>query len=342
MERVRVGLIGCGGNMRAHIQRIEGFPDAEIVACADPVEANFQRARPLFAEGREVRFYRDHRAMLDAGGLDAVLVSTPHTLHFEQVRDALTAGLHVMVEKPMVSSSDEARELIALRDRVGRQLLVGYQRHYEPAYRYVRERFASGAWQAPHYAAVWQSQNWLVETAGTWRQDPALSGGGQLNDSGSHLVDILLWMSGLKAAEVFAYSDNRGAAVDILTSATIRFTNGALGTLAVVGDSRASGMQEGIYLWHEGGMVEIPSLGGGRLILRDPDRRELEEGELPPRSTPDRNFIDAVLGKAEVESTAESALEVIRLTEALWESSRTGLPVRLSAAAERRASGEGL
>ncbi|HHY99031.1 MAG TPA: Gfo/Idh/MocA family oxidoreductase [Firmicutes bacterium] len=325
MQEIRVGLIGCGGNMRGHIKRLMGIPEVKIAAISDPSEENIQEAIDTLELGRVKRF-SDYTDMLARVGLDAVVISSPHTLHARQICDSLRSGLHVLVEKPMVCSVEDALKVIALKEEMGKVVLVSYQRHYAPSYRYARELIQSGKWGKVQFITAWQCQNWKRATVGKWRQDPALSGGGQLNDSGSHLLDIVLWMTGLTPKEVFAYIDNCGTPVDVLSAISVSFQEGAIGNLSVVGDSN-TGFDEGINIWCENGMIEIRGAGHGSLILRDPDPRTPDEAELPAGSIPDANFIAAIRGREEVQSTAEDALKVIELTEAAWESARRHQPV---------------
>lgn len=323
-KEIRIGLIGCGGNMRGHIRNLKGIPEAKIVAISDPVEANIEAAVKQ-EELCCVRTFRDYRDMLGEVELDAVEISSPHTLHAQQICDSLEAGLHVLVEKPMVCSTRDALRVIDLKNKTGKVVLVSYQRHYMPPYRYARELIQSGRWGKVQFISAWQCQDWKRNTVGKWRQDPALSGGGQLNDSGSHLLDIILWMTGQSPREVFAYIDNCGTPVDILSAISVSFEEGAIGNISVVGDSRM-GFGEGIIIWCEGGTLEIR----GGITLYDPKQRTPDASEMPQGSIPDRNFIAAILGEEKVQSTPEDALKVIQLTEAAWESGRTGKPVRVA------------
>ena len=107
-EAIRLGLIGCGGNMRgAHVPRIQAEEDVKLVCVADPVT---EQARLLMDRyGGEVAHYEDYRRMVQEEALDAIFISSPHSMHFEQARCGLEAGLHVLVEKPLTVSSRHTR-----------------------------------------------------------------------------------------------------------------------------------------------------------------------------------------------------------------------------------------
>ncbi len=99
-RKIRLGLIGCGGNMRgAHIPRLKADGGVELVAVADPEEASARRL--LEAWGAEATYYADYQQMIGADALDGVLISSPHSTHYAQARYALERGLHVLIEKPL-------------------------------------------------------------------------------------------------------------------------------------------------------------------------------------------------------------------------------------------------
>jgi len=323
--KIRVGFIGCGGIAHPHYQQLIDTKKVELVALCDTSQESLDRFTGHFPETAKLPAFKSYHKMLDTVEMDAVEIHTPHTLHFRQAMDALDRSLHVLVEKPMVCTVRHAKQLIKKARDKRKVLLVSYQRHYGGAYRYVREAIAKGAIGPVHFVSAVQAQNWFPITR-TWRGDPKWSGGGQINDSGSHLVDIVLWMIGLKPAEVFAYMDGMGARVDVISALSVRFSNGALGNFSVVGYT-PQGFYEQIQIWGKKGVFTI---GPGLTYEHDGQREDLS-GQLKSYGNPDRNFVDAILGKSEVEVPGICGLRVIQLTEAAWDSAKKGLPVRVKA-----------
>ncbi|MYF91757.1 MAG: Gfo/Idh/MocA family oxidoreductase, partial [Gemmatimonadetes bacterium] len=137
MDKIRVGFIGCGGNASGHIGRVLGIPEAEVVALCDVDQASLQRAKERHSQAAELPEFTHYQEMLEQVELDAVEISTPHTLHFEQIMAALDKGLHVLTEKPMVCTVDHARQVIAKSEETGKVLMISYQRHLQAQYRYV-------------------------------------------------------------------------------------------------------------------------------------------------------------------------------------------------------------
>lgn len=318
--RVRVGFVGCGGNAREHVQSVLRVPEAEVVALCDvQAEAVAQVAQRVPQLAGLPRF-ADYREMIAAVRPDAVIISIPHTLHFEAAAFALDNGVHVQVEKPMACSAAEARGLIERRDRSGRVLTVGYQRHYQGDFRWVREAVTSGRYGPVHFLEAWQAQDWKGRG---WRSVPSLSGGGQLNDSGSHLVDIVLWTTGLRPTEVFSFADNRGREVDVLSAITFRCAGGAIGNLSIIGE-HPRGVAEGMQIWCREARITADATGV-RIQPRGQDPESVRPADLVPYpGNKDANFIGAILGREPLQVTAEDGLAVAAFTEAVYASVHTG------------------
>ena len=326
MEKVRVGLIGVGGFARHRTGNLLKVKDAEVVALADTSAANIaaiKEAHPAIAGATE---YSDYKDLLADSNVDAVMIMTPHTQHVTQIIDALEAGKHTAVEKPMVTTVEDAHKVIAARDKSGKVGFVSYQRHFQAEFRKIKELIDNGEAGKVQVVCGLSSQEWKRATAGTWRQIPELSGGGQLNDTGSHFVDILLWSTGLKAESVSAYGDNRGTPVDIDSALSIRFDNGAVGNITIIGDSTN---------WHEDITIMCEKLGffvrDGKLTVRNIARDKVVYQELNGGTTPDAHFIDIITKGITNESPFEGGLDVIRLTEAAWKSmEQNGSAIRVA------------
>ena len=329
-QKIRMGFIGCGGNASGHVKRVTETlgNDVEVVALNDSSQKSLDRLFERVPAATGIPTFVNYQDMLKEVQMDAVEISTPHTLHFEQIMASLERGLHVLTEKPMVCTVNHARRAIEKAGAVNRVLMISYQRHFGASFRFIRSLIREGELGDLQFVSAMQDQNWFRATAGAWRQVLALSGGGQLNDSGSHLLDIVLWMTGLQVEEVSAFMDYFGGEVDINSALSLRFTNGALGTLSIVGNA-PHGFWEDITVWGSKGAVYSRN---GKVTCKFEGMSEVYEPEkLPTRFTsPDKNFVDAILGRDEVQVPPECGLRVIELTEAAWESARLGgTPVKV-------------
>jgi len=261
--------------------------------------------------------------MLKNETLDGVLILSPHTVHYEQTSACLEKGLHVLSEKPMTCTIRHAKALIEKAKAAKRVLMISYQRHFEPQFRYMREQIAKGALGEIQYVQAIQSQEWLRGTRGTWRQTLAQSGGGQINDSGSHLIDIVMWVTGMKVKEVFAKQENFATEVDINSTLAMRFENGALGSMSVIGnapgwyeDHTIVGSKGAFYLRQGVGLIQQDAVGKPVKV------------KLPNyKKNPDSNFVDCILGKDVPQTPPECGLRTIEVTEAAWKSAKSGRPV---------------
>ena len=321
--KIRVGIIGVGGISYGHIRSFLDSPDAEVAALVDNDPQRLSTALEKVPELKGVPTYSDYRDMLKVGGLDAVEINTPHTLHYDQIMDSLSCGLHVLTEKPMVCSTAHAKSLMGKSLEKSRVVMIAYQRHFQSQYRYIRQMVMDGALGEITFISALQCQRWKSGTAGKWRQVPELSGGGQLNDSGSHLVDIILWTSGLTAESVYALIDNRGTPVDIDSAVAIKFTNGAQGTISVVADT-SCGFYEDFTIWGTKGTIFYRN---GKIFYCNEKGEMSEPRELPDGGNVDQGFCDLVLGRSKNWVPAECGLRVIELTEAAWKSGDCGQPV---------------
>jgi predicted dehydrogenase len=126
MTSVRCAVVGAGYLGRFHAQKYAAIADCELVGVADPSPA----ARARLESELGVASYADHRALL--GRVDAVSIATPTSLHHAVARDFLAAGVHVLVEKPVTATADEARELIGLAESRGLVLQVGHLERFNP------------------------------------------------------------------------------------------------------------------------------------------------------------------------------------------------------------------
>lgn len=331
---IRMGLIGCGGNMRAHLRRLVTISEAQIVGIVEPSAENVRVARETFPQLEGVPFYNSHQELLRAQSPDAVEISTPHTLHYEQILDSLAAGCHVLCEKPMTCTSAEAREVCRRAEESGKVVMVSYQRHQQALYRWMRSQISGGALGNLQLLTAQQYQSWYEgRIAGKgWRHIAHLSGGGQLNDSGSHMVDILLHVTNLRPVRVAAFQQNLGLEVDVNMAINVEFEGGAMGSIAIVGQAPGIGghVYEDVTIAGDRGGIYYRTMGteGGHPMLqfrlRGKTEPEADIPELPSGSDPDHAFIDVILGRAENEAPPLCGLRTIQLSEAAWRSAENG------------------
>lgn len=328
-ERLRLAFIGCGGIAGFHARSLTGELSAEVVALCDTnreAVARLKAAAPHLGGAKE---YTDYIEMLDRESLDGVLILTPHAYHKEQIIEALKRGLHVLVEKPMVTSVDEAREVVKAAEKSGRVVAVGYQRRTDGLFRYIKQMASPDSLGRPVYVEHQLSQDWTRLSKGTWRADPRLAGGGFLMDSGSHIVDMLLWIMGGLPREVYAASSSEeGWGAELVVAATARF-DGCMASISLMGDAPL--WSERLRIYCPGGLLSyLDELGSRNVWVMDREAQSVRRpmGEVPPSSSPLANFVRAVRGLEKPAASAEDGLRVAVFTEACYRSAASGAPVK--------------
>jgi len=324
--RTRVGFIGMGVMARVHLGDMLRRPDTEVVAVCEPSAAAYAAAAELFDQhGQPVppnepdwtRFVASY-----ADQLDAVVIITPHALHFAQAKACLESGLDVLLEKPMVMTAEEATTLIETRDRTGRLLVVAFQGSLSPQVREASRLLRSGE-LGPILninAVAWQ--DWATLTAGTWRQQPELSGGGFLFDTGAHMLNTVADLAGEDFAQVSAWMEDDGRPVDIRAVVMGRLASGALVTMNACGSAIPSChsdirvfttkaiLRTGIW----GEVLELQRAGAGRL------RKVRSIAPMPVWE----QFLNVREGHEPNPSPPEVGLRMARLWDAIRASARRG------------------
>jgi predicted dehydrogenase len=329
MERVRIGFIGCG-NMGRHHGRIftKLVPEAEIVALTDPSEANLARfTAEIYPGGDAPPTFADYRTMLAEVPMDGVVIISPHAHHFQQAMDAISAGLHVLIEKPMVIRTEDAQTLIAYARERDRIVSLAFPGPFTCEFQYIRDLIARGQLGEIYMITGVCAQHWLANVGGTWRTSLSLAGGGNLYDSGAHMFNAMLYLTGLAATEVFAFVDNKDQEVDVVGTVALRFTKGALGTAAVSGATTV--FEQGIYIHGTKGAVKCSIYGGSMEVWLGSEK--VKYPAVPATSTLQQNFIDCIRGRATTASPPILGLRQARLMDAIYESARTGQPVKVVA-----------
>ncbi|OPZ23964.1 MAG: Glucose--fructose oxidoreductase precursor [Lentisphaerae bacterium ADurb.BinA184] len=328
MASVRVALLGCGGFMRRHAEQYKSHPDVKVVGLCDVDPAHV--AKFLDENFRDVKekpaTFTDPAEMYRAVRPDAVSIATPHTLHFAQCAQALKAGLHVLVEKPMVTSLDQALALEKKVKAAKRLLCIGYNTPCTVEVKKVRDLVRSGEMGRLKLVSMYISQPWYHFVKGTWRMDPELSGGGMLYDSGAHVFNTLCWTVESDVAEVFAYVDNLDAKVDINGAVCVKFKSGVIAQVTVSGES--PGGSFAAYMF-ENGLVELnPWYYSGYFRVWDRKGAVKYPAMAGTDFSPMHNFVEAILGRDEPRTSVRNGIYQSQLMDAIYESARTGKPAR--------------
>jgi len=195
MDRVNIGLVGCGAFGESHLQAFRAAPSARVAAVFD---VNAERARRIAAEFEIPRVCESLEQICSLPELDAIDVVTPEQTHLEPVCTALAAGKHVFVEKPLATDLSQCSAMIEAACSAGRFLMVGHILRFETKYAMLHDEISSGRLGAAVSMHARRNRpKSLLPLYG--RTHPAL-------ENSIHDVDLMLWYVGQPVRRVRGYS----------------------------------------------------------------------------------------------------------------------------------------
>ena len=191
MSKMNIGLIGAGAISDAHMGAYAKNSQCRLLAVAD---LNEDRARQKAAQYGADRIYTDYRSLLADPDIHAVSICVPNLYHADAAIAALEAGKHVLLEKPLCTTLEDAYRIQAAVNRSGRILMVGYVRRYDQNAQIARQFVENGDLGEIYYAKA--SFLRRLGNPGGWFADRSKSGGGPLLDIGVHVIDLCWFLMG--------------------------------------------------------------------------------------------------------------------------------------------------
>jgi predicted dehydrogenase len=334
---VRVGIIGSGNIARNHVEGYQAA-GAEIVGLVD-VDTSVLARRAL--EWKVERTYTEVAELLASPDLDAVSVCTPNAAHAPATIAAAAAGKHVLCEKPVSLSLEEADAMIEACRTAGVLLQVDHHLRSNPSVERARAIIGSGELGRITFVRLRQAHDWggRSEVPLGFRT-PALAGGGTLLDNGCHLFDLARHLAG-DVSEVYARTGTLTFEVQVEDTAqvSLRFAGGALGTIET--SWTTTGWDQSFLVDGTAGTLEYTERGGRPHLrhLRRPSGDITWDGtasttwETPPGTDHARAvaaFVAAIRGERSVPCSGEDGREAVRLALASYASAASGQPVPIT------------
>ncbi len=329
MDKVRLGLIGCGGRAGAHMNSFLKMDDIEVVAVADPIEARAKAAAEKF--GGTARIYKDHSELFDNESretLDAVIICVEPTAHTDIEERATRLELPFIVEKPMTIDLDKAENIARLIKEKNLITSVGFQDRYLDLMERVKEEVDSHKKGGLVYGA------WVGGIPGVWWWQKRSTCGGQLVEQNIHLLDGLRWLYG-EALSVYATAStgmikagqdgvSEEYDTDDHSTAVIRFENNVTATLVSGCYSKGIRPRCGLYIALDDMVLDYRLRNN--LIISTPEYTLDIPRRVDQTAILDRAFIDAVRtgDRSLIRSDYEDALKSLRLAFAANRSMETG------------------
>ena len=352
---LKVGIVGCGAISRNHLEAFAAAGGAEVTVVCD---IDPDRARETAAQYGVPEAVGSVAELL-ATGVDIVSVCTPHPTHEEVVLAAAAAGVHVLCEKPVAVDLASAQRMTEACDAAGVQLGVLFQRRFWPAAQEMKQALTPGHLGEPvlGQCTVLLHRDPTYYSATPWRGTWDSDGGGVLMTQAIHYIDLMVWMMG-EPVEVTGRiaTFTHDIAVEDTAVATVTFASGALATITATTAADTS-LGARVQVTASSGatraILEYPEGTDGRAVLRaadgtvtttpdypadlvaNADLRTINGALIPHHTAQVADFVDAVRQGREPAVTGHDATRSLAVLLAVYESSRTGAPVRLSGEATR-------
>lgn len=346
---VNWGIIGCGGIARRRM--VPALPECRNSRVIAVMDAD-RTATDEVAAQIGARAYQSEGELLLNPEVQAVYIATPVFLHHKQVIEAAKAGKHVLVEKPIALTVEQAEEMIGACKSAGVYLTEGYMMKYHALHRKAREMVANGDIGSVVFARA-QLSCWYPDIPGAWRQDPALGGGGALIDMATHCYDLLEFIIGSPIVDVFAHADTLTFKYPVEDSSTtlVRFANGAHGVVDAFFNVPDSAGQDRLEIYGNKGSIQaegtIGQSGLGKMVAYLSDASKDYDPQQAKTSLDvtvrEIDYVPVNMYAAELDylsgciksgtpptvSTGEQGLAILKIARAAYESSRTGACVKL-------------
>ena len=257
MEKLKLGLIGCGGMMRRHAEGIQLLSHVEITAVCDTV---LSRAEEVAKVLNDPHITTDYTTMTDF--VDAVLIALPHHLHYSCGMYFARQNKHILVEKPLCNTEEECLRLIEACEERGVTLMCAYPVRYWEGIRRLKALVDSGNYGRIMQMSIWTEQYTICDER-DWKGSACL-GGGQLFSHGCHYIDLLLWFCGAPVAGTH-FGTNVGTPWMLregTSVVTMSFENGALGYHGATWGSRGTRQGVDFQVMMEKGLLEFEFRSG--------------------------------------------------------------------------------
>jgi len=339
-KKLRLGVIGVAGIAGYQLQNLSHRKDVEYVALCDVNQEALARRKKEFGFQQT---YTSWKEMFAKANLDAVSICTPNYLHYEPTLDALKAGCHVMVEKPLAMNAREGQAMVDAARKAGKQLVIGFQFRFDPRTQMIKRAVDAGTLGDVIYARVWALRRRGIPNWGMFvRKD--LQGGGPMIDIGVHSIEMTHFAMGSPrpvAASGATYTyvgdkpsdtvecmwpgwDYKSYSVEDLATGYVRFDTGA--TMTIEASFAAHVGKEGmdfVLMGTKGGA----HYGEGKLFYdRDGYMFDASPAYLPQNQmfkVKMDSFVDCALYGKPNRAPGEHGLMIQKILDAIYRSAET-------------------
>ncbi len=266
MSRLKTAIVGCGKVTDLHAAALINLEKSDFRA----VCSRTQDKADKYADKYNVKGYSDIEEMIDAEGIQVLIVCTPHPYHAVPTVKAAKSGVHILVEKPLASSLADCDEMIAAANNANVKLGTICQRRFYPPCQRIRRAIDDGKIGKPILGTVymlgWRDKEYYESDP--WRGSWEFEGGGVLVNQAPHQLDLLQWYMG-PIDELYGMWDNLNhpyIEVEDTAAAVIRFKNGAIGNVLVSNSQNPALFGKVMVHGDNGATVGVQTDGGAMFI----------------------------------------------------------------------------
>ncbi|TLS38494.1 Gfo/Idh/MocA family protein [Pseudalkalibacillus caeni] len=337
---INFAIVGCGHIANKHAEAISNAEGANLIAVCDTIP---EKMEP-FVEKYNVEPYTDLKELLTREDLDVINICTPSGHHTGIAVQAANAKKHIVVEKPIALTLEDADTIISACKENNVKLSVVHPNRFRPVMMELKKIMDDdklGKLSHANATVRWNRNQEYYDQA-PWRGTKALDGGVLMNQA-IHNLDLLLWVMG-DAEEVFSMSATRLRDIEAedVSTGVVRFKNGALGVIEAATTIYPKNLEETLSVFGETGSIKI----GGRTAnfiehlniedINDESSNDIIEGvKADPFGKPGHQWIIEDMAKAIVEDrepvvSGEDGRKALSLVLALYESAETNTPVKIN------------
>jgi len=338
MEKLKIGIIGCGSIVPKHLRAVvENSDKMELAALCDtvPEKMNIALEEYIKAGGANqdsIKKYNDYRRLLEDPEIHIVTVATISGIRPKIALDALDAGKHVILEKPMALSTREAYEIIKKSEEKRLKVAVCHQLRFMPHIMKLKEEIDSGAFGKLVHASAsmrW-NRNDVYYSSSPWRGTWEYDGGAFMNQA-IHVIDLMLWLMG-SAERVYAETGTflKKIEAEDAGAAVIRFKSGTIGTIEASVCVYPENLEETLGIFGEKGTVLIGGKALNKVEVWNIKGKPLYElAEIPPNlhTMLYEDMADAVLNDRQPLINAREGKRAVELVLSIYKSALTKKPI---------------
>jgi len=322
MSKLKFAILGCGRISTKHVEAlINNKDEAELVAVYDIIEelaVDKKNQYESVIEGANVKVYTDYNEFLNDVNIDVVTIATISGYHAQQAIDCLNHNKHVLIEKPMALTIEDADKIIKTGKEKNKKVCVSHQNRFIPAVQNLKRAIDEGRFgKLIHGTArtLWNRNDEYYKQA-SWRGTKALDGGTLMNQC-IHNIDLLLWMMGGEVERLYSETDTfiRNIETEDFGAILMRFKNGAVGIVEGSVCVYPKNLEESLSIFGEKGTVVIKNGKIATWVFEDErnyDNFEYDESNLG--HTPlYKDFIDAIINDREPLVNGEEGKRAIEI-----------------------------